>query len=57
MTKVELKGMNSPEYGAPRKVSKIHFESRDLQSYQIGNLSKSTNSNKSPEVDQRMLQQ
>ena len=26
MTKVELKGMNLPEYGAPRKVSKIHLQ-------------------------------
>ena len=31
MTKVELKGMSLPEYGAPRKVSKLHFESGDLQ--------------------------
>ena len=35
MTKVELKGMNSPEYGAPRKVSKIHFESGDLQKFVV----------------------
>ena len=30
MIRVELKEMNSPEYGAPRKVSKIHFEVYDF---------------------------